>query len=117
MAIAAGVGRFRAALPRVEAAARDLQTPTQHRDRVGGLLRGDEPKSYRLCFAKKAAAFFEISRSSARMRTSLRSRVNSSRSAVVRPVRPCVRSARARLDRKSTRLNSSHSQISYAVFC
>src|SRR2546430_9907045 len=24
---------------------------------------------------------------------------------------------RARLDRKSTRLNSSHSQISYAVFC
>src|SRR2546430_8259682 len=27
------------------------------------------------------------------------------------------RSARAREDRKSTRLNSSHSQISYAVFC
>src|SRR2546430_9852955 len=26
-------------------------------------------------------------------------------------------SARAGLDRKSTRLNSSHSQISYAVFC
>src|SRR2546430_9703984 len=25
--------------------------------------------------------------------------------------------ARPRLDRKSTRLNSSHSQISYAVFC
>src|SRR2546427_8737198 len=25
--------------------------------------------------------------------------------------------ARLRLDRKSTRLNSSHSQISYAVFC
>src|SRR2546430_2888959 len=25
--------------------------------------------------------------------------------------------ARAKLDRKSTRLNSSHSQISYAVFC
>src|SRR2546430_8314188 len=25
--------------------------------------------------------------------------------------------ARARIDRKSTRLNSSHSQISYAVFC
>src|SRR2546430_7692007 len=25
--------------------------------------------------------------------------------------------ARRRLDRKSTRLNSSHSQISYAVFC
>src|SRR2546427_5455510 len=28
-----------------------------------------------------------------------------------------VRSLRAVLDRKSTRLNSSHSQISYAVFC
>src|SRR5688572_33070380 len=27
------------------------------------------------------------------------------------------RRARIRLDRKSTRLNSSHSQISYAVFC
>src|SRR2546427_9597025 len=27
------------------------------------------------------------------------------------------RATRARLDRKSTRLNSSHSQISYAVFC
>src|SRR5688572_32947623 len=28
-----------------------------------------------------------------------------------------VRDARHVLDRKSTRLNSSHSQISYAVFC
>src|SRR2546430_11959359 len=27
------------------------------------------------------------------------------------------RASRARRDRKSTRLNSSHSQISYAVFC
>src|SRR2546430_17638537 len=27
------------------------------------------------------------------------------------------RPSRIRLDRKSTRLNSSHSQISYAVFC
>src|SRR2546427_7669658 len=39
-----------------------------------------------------------------------------------RPVKPgahpFARGAdRARLDRKSTRLNSSHSQISYAVFC
>src|SRR2546430_13056727 len=32
-----------------------------------------------------------------------------------RPVRTAV--AGRRLDRKSTRLNSSHSQISYAVFC
>src|SRR5688572_31786396 len=28
-----------------------------------------------------------------------------------------ARDVRRRLDRKSTRLNSSHSQISYAVFC
>src|SRR2546430_9041853 len=28
-----------------------------------------------------------------------------------------IRSVRCKQDRKSTRLNSSHSQISYAVFC
>src|SRR2546430_5049375 len=37
------------------------------------------------------------------------------------PCRPVVRPSRSGgrqiLDRKSTRLNSSHSQISYAVFC
>ena len=32
-----------------------------------GLLRGDERKSHRWCFAKKAAAFFKISRSSLRV--------------------------------------------------
>src|SRR2546430_5329955 len=29
----------------------------------------------------------------------------------------CLRELASQLDRKSTRLNSSHSQISYAVFC
>src|SRR2546430_5349655 len=33
------------------------------------------------------------------------------------PHRPLLRAAAGPLDRKSTRLNSSHSQISYAVFC
>src|SRR2546422_7915678 len=33
------------------------------------------------------------------------------------PVSPDVRRAGHRLDRKSTRLNSSHGYISYAVFC
>src|SRR5205085_9783913 len=33
------------------------------------------------------------------------------------PIRSTASSATARADRKSTRLNSSHSQISYAVFC
>src|SRR3712207_7075321 len=31
--------------------------------------------------------------------------------------RPVLRRTRAGLDRKSTRLNSSHANISYAVFC
>src|SRR3712207_7550529 len=31
--------------------------------------------------------------------------------------RPLCRSSRSRRDRKSTRLNSSHANISYAVFC
>src|SRR5438445_3699151 len=41
------------------------------------------------------------------------------RRAVVRRARPCgERGARSRReDRKSTRLNSSHANISYAVFC
>src|ERR1035437_9212271 len=34
-----------------------------------------------------------------------------------RPARQCWRSYRPRPDRKSTRLNSSHANISYAVFC
>src|SRR2546422_4773221 len=34
-----------------------------------------------------------------------------------RPSQPCDERALARLDRKSTRLNSSHGYISYAVFC
>src|SRR5216684_1355383 len=60
-----------------------------------GLLRHDEPKSHRLCFAKKAVAFFNISRSSCRMRFSLRSRASSSRSAVVNaPDLPLPRSTR-----------------------
>src|SRR5256886_13597081 len=36
---------------------------------------------------------------------------------VVLDLAAAVRYARERQDRKSTRLNSSHSQISYAVFC
>src|SRR2546430_4407695 len=36
---------------------------------------------------------------------------------VVRPAHPCDGVQQDHEDRKSTRLNSSHSQISYAVFC
>src|SRR5215467_15332922 len=35
----------------------------------------------------------------------------------VRTAHPCANLASRRLDRKSTRLNSSHLVISYAVFC
>src|SRR2546427_7375038 len=52
-----------------------------------------------------------------------RSRLSFSPSGVVglhfpsQPVSGIVQNRHTRLDRKSTRLNSSHSQISYAVFC
>src|SRR2546430_13410970 len=39
------------------------------------------------------------------------------RLAICLVVCPCIKRSRASADRKSTRLNSSHSQISYAVFC
>src|SRR5690606_40122031 len=39
------------------------------------------------------------------------------RASGVRPTRPSVASAASGKDRKSTRLNSSHVKISYAVFC
>src|SRR6478736_7916832 len=48
---------------------------------------------------------------------SRRARVQRDRPAVVRAPVAGRRRIRARRDRKSTRLNSSHSQISYAVFC
>src|SRR5258708_374471 len=92
-AIVTGMGRFRTALPGAEATARHGHAATENGDRMLGLLRRDEGKPHRLCFAKKAAAFFRMSRSSARIRFSLRSRASSSRSAVVRPLLPFVRSA------------------------
>src|SRR2546430_9718204 len=51
-----------------------------------------------------------------RSRTIVRTRFHSEKSSVL--PRACQRSKNCRVqDRKSTRLNSSHSQISYAVFC
>ena len=88
----------------------DTQTPTEDRHRMPGLLRRDEREPHRLCFAKKAAAFFRMSRSSCELRFSLRSRASSSRSAVVRPVLPFVRSARARLTQSPQRRVSVRSR-------
>jgi hypothetical protein len=81
--------------PGAEPTAGDPQTQTQDRERVMPLLRSDELKSHRRSVAKKAAAFRRISRSSRKIRFSFRRQASSSRYAVVRPVRPCVRSARA----------------------
>src|SRR3712207_8708253 len=39
------------------------------------------------------------------------------RPSLLQPPRRSLRAPRSRLDRKSTRLNSSHANISYAVFC
>ena len=88
--------RGRSPRPRIEPAAGHLEHLTEVRNRHRGLLRLDERESYSLSFAKKAAAFFRTSRSTRNRRFSFRSRRNSSRSSLVNPVRPFVRSARAR---------------------
>src|SRR5688572_31558675 len=46
-----------------------------------------------------------------------RSRAGTKRCGSITSPEDCGRSNRSTTDRKSTRLNSSHSQISYAVFC
>src|SRR5215207_1155432 len=79
-----------ARLPVVVATSGDPQDPAQHRDRIAGLLRVDEPiATHRLpsSLAKKTVAFFRISRSWRRTLFSLRSRLNSSRSSVLSPSR------------------------------
>ena len=71
--------------PRVVARTRDLKHAAHDRDRVLRLPRSDEPEHHHripLSFAKKAAAFFKISRSSASTLTSRRNRRSSSRSSL-----------------------------------
>ena len=71
------------ACPGVKARAADVEHAAHRLDRVLGLLRRDEPEDHHrvsLSLAKKAAAFFRISRSSVRIRFSRRSRRSSSRS-------------------------------------
>src|SRR6185312_8153848 len=67
-------------LPVVVAAAGDLQDLAKNGDRIVRLLRVDELEHHPFSFAKKAAAFFKISRSISRRLTRLRSSRNSSRS-------------------------------------
>src|SRR5207244_7115422 len=75
--------RRRTRLPGVEARARHLERAAEHPHREDGLLRGDEPESHGFSFAKKAVAFFRMSRSIRSVRFSRRSRPSSSRSSVV----------------------------------
>ena len=58
-------------VPRVEATACHAQAPAENGHRMLGLLRRDEGKPHRLCFAKNAAAFFRMSRSSSTIRSLL----------------------------------------------
>src|SRR2546425_726454 len=73
----------RPGLPRVETRARHLQRAAEQPDWKGGLLRRDEREPHAFSFAKKAVAFFRMSRSIRNVRFSRRSCPSSSRSAVV----------------------------------
>src|SRR5580704_12350462 len=75
-----GMLRGRPFIPGVVSCARDLEHPAHQRHRVAGLLRCDKSESHSLSLAKKAVAFFRISRSSRSRRFSRRSSTNSSRS-------------------------------------
>src|SRR5690606_34160822 len=88
--------RLGAGLRRVEAARRDAEPPTELANGNVGPLRGDRRKGYRWSVPKRAETFFSRSRSRRSSRTSFRRRVSSSRSSLISPVRPLVRSARVR---------------------
>ena len=69
--------------PRVESAARHFENVAEYRYRRGGLLRRDERELHVLSLAKKAVAFFRMSRSIRSVFTSRLSAASSSRSDVV----------------------------------
>src|SRR5215210_898884 len=76
--------------PGVKAGAADAEHATERLDRMVCPLRSDEPKDAHrlpLSLAKKAAAFFKISRSSSSTFTWRRSRRSSSRSSLLSPSR------------------------------
>ena len=85
-------GRTAAAAPGVKPAGTHAQRPTQHPNRIDGLLRRDERERHSLCRAKKAVAFFRMSRSMRQLLILARNRSNSLRSSSV-----------SRLDRRRTR--------------
>src|SRR6202022_1034477 len=76
---------FRSKAPRIESGPGDLEDSTHRCYRKVRLLRLDERESHSFSLAKKAVAFFKISRSIRRVRTSRRSCASSVRSSVVNP--------------------------------
>src|SRR5262252_10382545 len=70
--------RVAAPTPRVKPTARDVQHPTQHLHGMGGLLHLDEPISQVDSLAKKAIAFFKMSRSCRTWSSSRRTALSSS---------------------------------------
>src|SRR3954469_25713960 len=73
------VRRLRSIPRGIEAAGRHLQIPTQLRNGELGLLRVDPSEDYAWFLAKKAAAFFRMSRSMRNSRLSLRRAASSAR--------------------------------------
>src|SRR5436190_19717689 len=70
-------------LPRIEATPRHAERVTHHVDRERCLLRRDPGEGYSSYLAKKAVAFFRMSRSICNRRFSRRSRCSSARSSSV----------------------------------
>src|SRR5438034_132642 len=89
------VRRLRSSQRSIKTAGRDLKDIAERRHREVGLLRVDPGEDYAWFLAKKAAAFFRMSRSIRSSRFSLRNPESSARSSVVKPVFPFVRSALA----------------------
>jgi len=75
--------RRRTLLRGVIPASTDLEGPAQDAHGKVCLLRSDERERYSLCLAKKAVAFFRMSRSIRSSRTSRRKRLSSTRSSSV----------------------------------
>src|SRR5207302_11012139 len=102
--------RHRALLPSIEAARGHFKQSAHNPYRVGGLVRLHESEERfgvaGFSVANQAAAFARISRSSLSLRFSRRSRVSSSRSALVKPPSPLPRSRASCL---------THSEIVQAV--
>lgn len=105
---------FATTLPSVKARNRHPSQRLQPSGRRRRPLRSDQLEFHRWSLAKKAAAFFSRSRSPRRSLISLRSRHNSSRSAVVRPVRPPYPPFQKRL-RKRVKPNRQHTRRSAGV--